>query len=151
MKTLIRFLTFSIILGSFSLTAEQDNSILCKIGQSVPLQETTYSNNQEIIKNIVVNDLKINKSKKSTESYSTNVITFQYTNDGWLQHIGVYPDCIICTNIAGPREGVQFIISNNGAILDMCHTYKIHKNYFTNKYSWGEVNTYENYQIVTIK
>lgn len=84
------------------------------------------------------------------ESYSTGNISYQYTTDGWLQHVGVYPGSVICTNVAGPREGVQFIIANNGALFDMCQSYTKYHDHFTNAYSWGEVNTYSNYQIVII-
>jgi len=82
---------------------------------------------------------------------STNVIAYQYTTDGWMQHVAVYEDSVICTNIEGPREGVQFIIMNNGALADMCNSYKQHKDRFTHKYSWGEVNTYREYQTVSFK
>ena len=76
---------------------------------------------------------------------------YQYTNDGWLQHVAVYADSAIGTNMAGPRKGFQIIMASNGAIMDTCNAYKEHKNHFTHKYSWGEVNTYENYQTVTFK
>jgi hypothetical protein len=88
---------------------------------------------------------------KSSQSVSTNVFTYQYTTDGYLQHVAVYSDSVICTNCEGPREGVQFIIMNNGAMMDMCNSYKQHTDYSVHKYSWGEVRTYKTYQIVTFK
>lgn len=105
---------------------------------------------EERISNSMFNDT-YSISSSHGDSYSTNTITYQYTNDGWLQHVGWYSGCVICTNIAGPREGAQFIIAHNGALMDMCHSYKQHKNHFTNKYPWGEVNSYENYQTIKIK
>jgi len=85
----------------------------------------------------------------TASAYATSVTTYdirsQYTTDGWLQHVAVYEDAVICTNLAGPRKNLQIIIFLNGA-MDMCHTCKIHNNRFTHKYSWCEVNTYLNHQ-----
>lgn len=89
-------------------------------------------------------------AKKAKQSVSTNVIAYQYTVDGWLQHVAVYADSVICTNAAGPREGLQLIIAGNGALIDMCHTYKQHTDYVSHKYTWGEVRTYQTHQTVTL-
>lgn len=75
-------------------------------------------------------------------------IRHQYTTDGWLQHVAVYSDAVICTNLAGPRKDLQIIILSNGA-MDMCHKCKHHKTHFTHKYAHCEVNTYNGYQIAT--
>lgn len=89
--------------------------------------------------------------KKVNQSVSTNVFTHQYTTDGWLQLVAIYADSVIATNLAGPREGFQIIIMNNGAVLDTSNSYKIHTDYFSHKYSWGEVRTYKTHQTVIFK
>lgn len=89
--------------------------------------------------------------KNQQRQQTTYNIYYQYTTDGYLQHVADYGDGVICTNIEGPREGVQFIVMNNGALFDMCHTNKKYKKYFVNTYQWGEVITYSDHQTVTIK
>jgi hypothetical protein len=48
--------------------------------------------------------------------YTTNVGNIV---DGWLQQVAEYEDSTKCTNMAGPRRGVQFIIADNGVLMDM--------------------------------
>lgn len=129
-------------LGAFALHADQSYN-------DFSIAELTLSSqgNQVLLDDSDSLDELVSKGR----SVITNVFAFQYTTDGWLQHVGIYSDSVICTNIEGPREGVQFIIANNGALMDMCHTYKEHKDHVTHKYSWGEVNTYSNYQQVKFK
>ena len=94
----------------------------------------------------------ISKSeKKAKQSVSTNVFAYQYTTDGWLQLLAVYSDSIISTNLAGPREGFQIIMMGNGALIDTSNSYKIHSDYCSHKYSWGEVRTYKTYQTLIVK
>lgn len=147
MKNLILTMTLFALANVMSMHADQS------INTSQFGQCATTDNNHFF--ESVFNAKKPNNSdlskNASSQSIQTNVITYQYTTDGWLQHVAIYSDCIICTNVAGPREGVQFIIMDNGALLDMSHYYTQHKNHFTNKYPWGEVNTYEHYQVVKIK
>lgn len=150
MKKLISVFFVTMVLGGlFSLHADitSEYSVASRLGLSDSLQkvisfESMFGTGS---------DLQAKKSGNvSSELYSTGNITFQYTTDGWLQHVAIYPGSVICTNIAGPREGTQFIIANNGALIDMCHFCTKHKNYFSNKYIWGEVKTYENYQTVKV-
>lgn len=89
--------------------------------------------------------------KKNVKSVSTNVYTYQYTTDGYLQLVAVYQDSVICTNLEGPRTGAQFIIMNNGALVDMCNFSSTHSNYILHSYVWGYVKTYKTHQVVTVK
>jgi hypothetical protein len=98
-----------------------------------------YSNSED---HLILNK-SVNKKNVSTSDFA-----FQYTTDGWLQHVAIYSELIVCTNAEGPREGFQCIITNTGALVDICHTYKIHKEYVVHKYSWGEIRTSENIQTV---
>ncbi len=124
--------------------------VIGTIAQSHSLISETSFENIEMRQSMLGTD-ELLYSRKASETYPTSNIKYQYTTDGWLQHVGVYSDCAIFTNVAGPREGVQFIMANNGALIDMCHSYTIHKKYFVNKYPWGEIRTYNNYQIIEIK
>lgn len=125
---------------------------LSKSGQSVVIRADQSAEIGVMIKNSVgVSEHPNLRSKSGIDPVTTYAITYQYTVDGWTQQVAVYTDGVICTNIEGPRKGAQFIIANNGALMDMRNDYKQHKNNFTHKYSWGEVNTYENYQIVKFK
>lgn len=128
-----------------------DQSIISRLGVSNSVLGDQTMENLETREKLFNLDARFIAGKADNKSYSTNAIAYQYTNDGWLQHVGVYSDCVICTNVAGPREGLQLIIAHNGAMIDMCHNYKMYKDHFTNKYTWGEVITYETYQVVKIK
>lgn len=142
--------------NSFASIAGSSNTFFSD--QSETINEVSQSKDEIETSSLYLSNLKLalkgsfEASKSSSnKSFSTSYIVYQYTNDGWLQHVAVYSDSVICTNMAGPREGVQFIIANNGAVMDMCHNYTAHKDYNTHKYSWGEVKTYYDYQTVKFK
>lgn len=156
-KILEKVIVAAMCLGSFSLHANDSNinAELAKVGQSDVLQtDLPYDSLENIKKRAFHVDEceNITISKSSNKSITTGVFYFQNIADGsGQQHVAVYADSVICTNISGPREGVQFIIMNNGALLDMCHYYTKHKKYSSHKYTWGEVNTYEDHQTVKFK
>lgn len=135
MKKLLSLFLAMAFLGAFSLQADQvdvDNATMIKNGFGIDIAE--YSIAATAAKKQVV---------------TTSNIAYQYTTDGWLQHVAIYADSVICTNVAGPREGVQFIIMNTGAIADMCHSFTERKNHVSHNYPWGVVRTYKTYQTVT--
>jgi len=90
-------------------------------------------------------------AKSSHQTISTSDFAYQYTTDGYMQQVAIYPDSVICTNLEGPREGAQFIIMNNGALVGMCEKYSFHKDHAVHKYTWCEVKTYKNYQKIIVK
>jgi hypothetical protein len=151
------FITLILCLGTFNIYAQQE-----EIEQLLSVQNNGMSGDisfsstgkTEAQKSFSYDAKGYQMSSKSAakaqKTVFTNVITYQYTTDGWLQHVAVYSDGIICTNLAGPREGLQIAILEHGA-MDMCHSYKMHKDHKSHKYSWGEVRTYENYQTVIFK
>ena len=69
----------------------------------------------------------------SNQDARTDVITYQYTTDGFLQHVAVYSDGMISTNVEGPREGVQFIMMNmvNVKAVGCVHNEPMHRYEFT--------------------
>jgi hypothetical protein len=144
---------------SLSLYADDSyfNEDLAKFGQADVLQfnqfhKSTKGTINEIFsfETPVESSINCSSHKKAAQApVTTTVYYFQYTLDGSAkQHVAVYSDSVICTNITGPRVGVQFIISNNGALMDMCHNCSMHQDHSTHQYAWGEVNTYSTYQTV---
>jgi hypothetical protein len=100
--------------------------------------ETSYSHDSKIVE----------KSK----TYSTWNIGYYYDNSGWLYQCAIYSDGVaIGTSAAGPNKGFQIILMPNGSYLDSSNSYKEYKKNITHRYSWGEVNTYENYQTLKLK
>lgn len=82
-------------------------------------------------------------------SVRTETFAYQYTTDGSLQQVAIYSDGAVGTNLEGPRKGAQMVVSNNGAILDICNTYMDLQDHWTHKYVWGEINSYGSYQTIT--
>lgn len=124
------------------------SSIAGKISQFVSSPDQTDENLESNKKNCFsCSECSIKSSSTKSQSVSTSVFTYQYTNDGWLQQLAHYSSFIVGTNLAGPREGLQIIMWENLS-MDMCHSYKEHKDYISHKYSWGEIRTYKTSQTV---
>lgn len=134
MKIITRLLLSITLLSTYSLYANQDNDLASEIKMCFAADATEYPVACKAAKKTYV---------------STNVFTYQYTTDGWLQQVAVYSDAIICTNMAGPRYGAQIVIRDNGKVLGLTDFYKSSRNKFTHKYAWGEVKTYTDHQEVT--
>ena len=66
-------------------------------------------------------------------------------------HIGIWSDCIIATVISGGADTGLQLINVNGAPFDSSIDYKKKSDHFTHKYSWGEVVSYDNKQIIKRK
>lgn len=148
-KSLISLFVMLVFLGSLSLYAAIDQS-------SESVSQLSQSDFMLEYQSIKTEAMKKSMSGADTyflggQSFSTHVVLYQYTPDGWKQHLGIYPECMIITNMTGPLEGTQFIKDSDGHIVEMCHSYTKHPTHFSNKYLWGEVNSYENYQLVTIR
>jgi hypothetical protein len=137
---------------TFSLCADQSNNEMhenfSKLGQSIPSNEESSSEDIDtMMKDLFGSGVRL-KKRNPTTSYA---ISYQYTVDGWLQQVAEYEDSTIYTNMAGPRRGAQFIIADNGALMDMRNEFTEHRSYFSHKYTWAEIRTHENHQTVVFK
>lgn len=151
---LCKIIVATIFLGSFSLTAEESvfNDDLAKMAQSQPLSiDQIKENASATTKGMFFAECSehVGSRKAASTQITTYNFYFQNIADGsGRQHVAVYSDIIVATNISGPREGLQLIGTHNGALIDMCHNYTVHKGYCKNKYSWGEVYTYSDHQTI---
>ena len=84
---------------------------------------------------------------------TTRNISYAYTSDNYIYHQATYQDVIIGTVIDGPREGLQAIVTIGPAnqLIDTCASFVQHSEYFVHTYSWGEVRTYRDRQVVILK
>lgn len=84
-------------------------------------------------------------SHSSSKRTETNLVTYEVTPQGVTCHIGWYLDGFIGTALNGTEEGKQCIIVN-GSIVGVSYDFKIYKDHFEHKYTWGKVYSYPNHQ-----
>jgi hypothetical protein len=91
-------------------------------------------------------------SAATAPSVETHCIKYATAEDGSHMHFGIWSDCIIGTVIGNaPNIGTQVIMWNNGVIFDVSTRYSKHTKYFTNKYNWGHITSYDYKQVIKNK
>lgn len=140
-----------------SANVNVENEHLSKVAQSFAVDTEqsfdTYDDVIQELKNrfgpLIRSKSNSNLTPSSTTSYA---IDYQYTQDGlMLQQVAYYEDCVVCTNVEGPRKGAQFIIAHNGALIDMRNDFKEYKDHFVHKYKFAVIYTYADHQSVKFK
>lgn len=124
-------------------------SSLLAISAFLPLQAIEIDEITSLIQKEIEGRTFLNySSHHQTETY---VVRYE-TVCGYLVHVGIWTDCIVCTVISdGMDTGLQVITLLDGTRFDSSRDYKKKSDHFTHKYSWGEVVSYDGKQILKRK
>lgn len=88
-------------------------------------------------------NIEIPEQSREIKNISTDIISYNYGNDGYLWHVGIFDDGCISTSLEGPNYGKQEIYMN-GYLLDSTWSSTKHRNHTTFHYAWCVVHTYKN-------
>lgn len=147
------FTTFLVILTSIGVTQAHASTHLADIYDvsfEEAIQDQIFEIDSEVQQknmaacNLFANDVTV------CGTVSTSLVTYETIDGGIHLHVGWYADGYIATALDGPEAGKQVMVIDD-VVIGVSYQMKSSKNYFTHKYSFAEVKSYQYKQTAKFK